>query len=120
MRYGFRIPSFKKRFAASTSLKRIFRHSLGFKAPRGLGIVTNPKRAAKNLVYRNTSIGVEDVARALIPKPGKIFFKKPYPKRRKSKSAPVPTAGESIGGFFLGILFLFGILCLLLSLLGLK
>ena len=53
----FRKPSLKKRIAARTSLKRYARHSLGLKAPRGWGWVTNPKRALYNRVYYRTSKG---------------------------------------------------------------
>jgi len=37
MKFGFRIPSLNKRIAARASVKRIIRHNLGFKAPRGIG-----------------------------------------------------------------------------------
>jgi len=47
----FRVPSFKKRIAARTSWKRVVRHNLGLKAPRGWGWLTNPKRAAYNRRY---------------------------------------------------------------------
>lgn len=57
MKFGFRIPSITKRIAARTSLKRIVRHNLGFKAPRGLGWLTNPKKALYNRVYNKTSRG---------------------------------------------------------------
>lgn len=57
MKFGFRKPSLKKRIAARTSLKRMVRHSLGFKAPRGLGWITNPKKAAYNRIYNRTSRG---------------------------------------------------------------
>jgi hypothetical protein len=57
MKFGFRIPSLKKRIAARTSWKRVVRHSLGVKAPRGWGWLTNPKRAAYNRVYNRTSFG---------------------------------------------------------------
>ena len=53
----FRVPSLKKRIAARTSLKRVVRHNLGLKAPRGFGWLTNPKRAAYNRVYNRTSVG---------------------------------------------------------------
>jgi hypothetical protein len=55
MKFGFRVPSIKKRIAARTSVKRIIRHNLGFKAPRGWGWVTNPNRALYNKVYNKTS-----------------------------------------------------------------
>jgi hypothetical protein len=57
MKFGFRIPSISKRIAARTSVRRVIRHNLGFKAPRGMGWVTNPKRAMYNKIYNKTSRG---------------------------------------------------------------
>lgn len=57
VRFGFRVPSLRKRIAARTSLKRYVRNSLGLKAPRGWGWVTNPKKAAYNRVYNRTTRG---------------------------------------------------------------
>jgi hypothetical protein len=57
MKFGIRKPSLRKRIAARTSLKRYVRHSLGFKAPRGWGWLTNPRRAAYNRVYNRTTVG---------------------------------------------------------------
>lgn len=57
MRFGFRRPSLKKRFAARTSWKRMARHSLGLKAPRGWGWLTNPRKAAYNRIYSRTTRG---------------------------------------------------------------
>jgi hypothetical protein len=57
VRFGFRVPSFKKRFAARTSLKRVVRHRLGLKAPRGWGWITNPRKAAYNRIYSRTTRG---------------------------------------------------------------
>lgn len=57
MKLGFRRPSLKKRIAAKTSVKRYIRHSLGFKAPKGWGWLTNPKKAAYNKVYNKTTRG---------------------------------------------------------------
>ncbi len=57
MKFGFRIPSLTKRIAARTSVKRIIRHNLGFKAPRGMGWVTNPKKALYNRIYNRTTSG---------------------------------------------------------------
>ena len=45
MKVGIRKPSLKKMIAARTSVKRIVRHNLGIKAPRGFGWLTNPKKA---------------------------------------------------------------------------
>lgn len=64
MKFGFRKPSINKRFAARTSLKRVVRHNLGLKAPRGWGWVTNPKKAAYNRVYNRTTFGVGGCRRA--------------------------------------------------------
>ena len=57
MKFGFRIPNLNKRIAARTSVKRMIRHNLGFKAPRGMGWITNPKKALYNKVYNKTSRG---------------------------------------------------------------
>jgi hypothetical protein len=55
MKYGARRPSFRRRIAARTSWKRYVRHSLGLKAPRGYGWLTNPKKAAYNRIYNRTT-----------------------------------------------------------------
>jgi hypothetical protein len=57
MKFGFRKPSLNKRIAARTSLKRVVRHSLGFKVPRGFGWFTNPKKTAYNRIYNRTTRG---------------------------------------------------------------
>jgi hypothetical protein len=57
MKFGFRIPSLTKRISARTSVKRVIRHNLGFKAPRGMGWITDPKKALYNKVYNKTSRG---------------------------------------------------------------
>jgi hypothetical protein len=57
MKFGFHIPSIKKRIAARTSVKRVIRHNLGLKAPKGLGWITDPKKALYNRVYNKTSRG---------------------------------------------------------------
>lgn len=59
MKFGIRTPSLKRRFAARTSWKRYVRHSLGLKAPRGFGLLTNPKKALYNRVYNRTSVSVD-------------------------------------------------------------
>ena len=58
MKYGFRKPSLRKSLAARTSLKRVVRHSLGVKAPRGAGWLTNPKKAAYNRVYSRSTVSI--------------------------------------------------------------
>ena len=57
MKIGFRIPSVTKRIAARTSVQRVIRHNFGFKAPKGMGWVTDPKKALYNRVYTRTSRG---------------------------------------------------------------
>lgn len=57
MKIGFRIPDLNKRVAARTSFKRIIRHNLGIKAPKGWGWITDPQKAAYNRVYNKTSRG---------------------------------------------------------------
>jgi hypothetical protein len=57
VRFGFRVPSLKKRISARTSLKRYVRNNLGLKAPRGWGWLTNPRKAAYNRVYNRTTRG---------------------------------------------------------------
>lgn len=61
MKFGFRTPSLKKRISARTSWKRYARHSLGLKAPRGTGIITNPKKALYNKAYNKTTFGIGDI-----------------------------------------------------------
>ena len=58
MKFGLRKPSLRKSFAARTSLKRAVRHSLGVKAPRGAGWLTNPKKAAYNRVYSRSTVSI--------------------------------------------------------------
>ncbi|GIW92364.1 MAG: hypothetical protein KatS3mg110_0405 [Pirellulaceae bacterium] len=55
MRFGLRRPSIRKRIAARTSWRRYLRHSLGLKAPRGFGWLTNPRRALYNRIYYRTT-----------------------------------------------------------------
>jgi len=57
VRFGFRIPSLRKRISARTSLKRYVRNNLGLKAPRGWGWLTSPRKAAYNRVYNRTTRG---------------------------------------------------------------
>jgi hypothetical protein len=57
VKFGIRKPSIKKRIAARTSWKRVVRHNLGLKAPRGWGWLTNPKKAAYNRIYNRTTLG---------------------------------------------------------------
>ena len=58
MRFGVRRPTLRGRLAARTSWKRVVRHNLGLKAPRGWGWVTNPRKAAYNRIYNRTTVGL--------------------------------------------------------------
>lgn len=64
MKFGIRLPSLKKKFAARMSFKRIVRHNFGLKAPRGLGWFTNPKKAAYNRVYSRTTVSADRLLRS--------------------------------------------------------
>ena len=61
MKFGMRKPSIRKSIAARTSVKRYIRHSLGVKATRGWGWITNPKKALYNRVYRKTTFSIFDI-----------------------------------------------------------
>ena len=61
-----RMPSIKKSIAARTSVNRMLRNSLGLKAPRGWGWLTNPKKAAYNRVYNRTTFSAWDVLKKLL------------------------------------------------------
>jgi hypothetical protein len=58
MKFGMRKPSLKKMISARTSPSRFVRQNLGFKAPRGWGWLTNPKRAAYNRIYSRTTFSL--------------------------------------------------------------
>ena len=66
MKFGIRTPSLTKRIAARTSWERYLRQNLGLKAPRGLGWLTNPRKAAYNRVYNRTSVGCVVMAGGLV------------------------------------------------------
>lgn len=78
MKFKFRVrmPSLKKRLSARTSISRIARHSWGFKAPRGFGWLTNPKKALYNRIYSRTTI---DPLAAATPSFGKGSRRKARP-----------------------------------------
>lgn len=66
MKFGIRTPSLNKRIAARTSLKRVVRHNMGLKAPRGYGWITNPKKAAYNRVYNRTTFKADGLIIILV------------------------------------------------------
>jgi hypothetical protein len=65
MKFGIRRPSLRRSMAARTSPARFIRHSLGLKAPRGYGWLTNPRKAAYNRVYNRTTISFWSLMRRL-------------------------------------------------------
>ena len=65
MKFGVRKPSIGKSIAARTSFKRLVQNSLGLKAPRGWGWLTNPKKAAYNRVYNRTTFSFWSILRRI-------------------------------------------------------
>ena len=65
MKFGMRTPSLKKMISARVSPARYVRHSLGFKAPRNWGWLTNPKKTAYNRVYSRTTFSFWSLLKAL-------------------------------------------------------
>lgn len=65
MKFGVRKPSWKKSLSARASFKRVLRHSLGLKAPRGWGWLTNPKKACYNRIYSRTTISFASLFESL-------------------------------------------------------
>jgi hypothetical protein len=61
MKFGMRMPSLKGRISARTSWKRYVRHSMGVKAPRGWGWLTNPKKALYNRIYNRTTFSIDSL-----------------------------------------------------------
>lgn len=74
MKFHIRKPSWKKSLAARASWKRVLRHSLGLKAPRGYGWITNPKRAAYNRVYNRTTKGCSTSAFTILANKTTLFL----------------------------------------------
>jgi len=66
VKFGISKPSVRKSIAARTSVKRYVRNSLGLKAPRGYGWLTNPKKAAYNRVYNRTSVSAWSILKKLL------------------------------------------------------
>lgn len=66
MKFGIRTPSIKKSISARTSIKRFARHSLGLKAPRGYGWITDPKKAAYNRIYNRTSVSLSSIIKKIM------------------------------------------------------
>lgn len=78
MKFGMRKPSIKKMIAARTSPKRFIAHNLGFKAPRGWGWLTNPKRAAYNRVYSRTTFSFWSLLKGTVWRPPLAHLQRDY------------------------------------------
>jgi hypothetical protein len=65
MKFGIRTPSIRKSIAARTSVKRRVKDSLGLRAPRGWGWLTNPKRAVYNRIYTRTTVSLWSIVARL-------------------------------------------------------
>lgn len=66
MKFGIRKFSPRKRRACKFSGKRFIAHSLGFKMPRGLGWLKNPKKYSYNKLYNKTSISIEGFIKSIL------------------------------------------------------
>lgn len=64
-KFKVRKPSIKKSIAARTSLKRIVHHRMGWKAPKGWGWLTNPKKASYNRSYNRTTLSFWSLLRKI-------------------------------------------------------
>lgn len=66
MKFGFRKPSIKKSISARTTgaFKRSVKRALipGY-GQKGMGFITNPKKAIYNKIYRKTTFGLSDLFR---------------------------------------------------------
>ena len=68
MKIGLRKPSLKKSFKARTTgrIKRSIKKSSNpFYGKKGIGLITNPKRAIYNKVYNKTSFSIFDLIKKM-------------------------------------------------------
>jgi hypothetical protein len=63
--FHIRKPSLRGSIAARTSVKRLVRSSLGLKAPRGMGWLTNPKKAVYNRLYTRRTVSLGHIFKKL-------------------------------------------------------
>jgi len=65
VKVGLRTPSIKKSLKARTTgrAKRAVKRATNpLYGKKGMGVIKDPKRAAKNAVYKRTTVGVSDIA----------------------------------------------------------
>ncbi len=58
MKFGIRTPSVRKSISARTSIKRAVRQNGPLHMPKGIGVLTNPKKAIYNRVYKHTTVDI--------------------------------------------------------------
>ena len=66
MKFGFRTPNLKKSFKARTTgrIKRSAKKAINpFYGKKGMGYITNPKKAVYNKVYNKTTFGINDIVK---------------------------------------------------------
>lgn len=63
MKSGFRMPSMKKSFKASTfgSLKRKTKSTNPLYGKKGVGLINNPKKSIYNKIYKKTTFSLFDI-----------------------------------------------------------
>ena len=79
MKFGFRKFSLNKSIKARTTgrMTRILKKAVNpFYGKKGVGFIKNPKRAINNFLYKRTTIGVSDIARAASKKTSTKHSKK--------------------------------------------
>ncbi|WP_138268363.1 tetratricopeptide repeat protein [Anaerofustis stercorihominis] len=67
MKIGLRTPSLKKSFKARTTgkLKRQMKRTINpIYGKKGVGMITNPKKAVYNKVYNKTTVGLNDIIKS--------------------------------------------------------
>lgn len=68
MKFGFRAPSLKKSISARTKgrLNRTIKRAVipGY-GKKGIGMITNPKKAIYNKIYKKTTFGTSDIFKDL-------------------------------------------------------
>lgn len=62
MKLGLRKVSLKGRLSARISPKRMIRSKI--RVPKGMGFITNPKKATYNRVYNRTSVSVDKLVKS--------------------------------------------------------
>ena len=64
MKFGFRTPSLKKSISARTTgrLNRAIKRAIvpGY-GKKGIGMISDPKKALYNKIYKKTTIGISDI-----------------------------------------------------------